>query len=336
MSSHSQQTTTSSNNNFTMMLLYQISAYLQSLEELLFGLPLFLAPDYFFNPDDGLLVLRPFHHTSLASDHLDVATQISLAGAGASMLTFFFTRLLLVETKSEKILFSRMKLVNDLLLLPVIVHSAFFDKSGIFDQQTFTMLADFKLLCIALNLGSHRRHLDGQRTTNGYSMAARLVLLYCLPVGILLYALPGFFAPGKSLASYYTKTPLEQNTFDALEKFAIRFEGSQIVGFLPLYWEATKMTNFAYKTGVIFMVLYLFVFMRGILDRSGYCDLEVWKGNFVLHLVVLSLSWNLSRTSMETFALFKSYPPVDDTDDKLLQEDTLPKLRKESVHEKTD
>jgi hypothetical protein len=323
------------NKQHPMKLLYRISVFLQVAEELLFGIPLFLAPDLFFNADNGLVLLRPFRHTSLDSGHLDIATQISLAGAGASMLTFLICRLLVAETDTEKAFVSRMKIINDLMLFPVIIHSAFFEKSGFFDVHVFMMLANFKLFSIVLNLNSLRVPTAGQRTTDGYSMGARLILLYCLPVGILLYATPNLFAPGAVLSSFYTKTPLGKDAFDALETFAIRLEGSQLLGFLPLFWDATKMPHFAYKTCVIFMTFYLFIFMRGILDRSGYCDLEVWKGNFVLHLVVLSFAWSLSRTKFEDFTPFKTYPRILETK-KQSVDGILPELKTEPLHEKVE
>jgi hypothetical protein len=319
-----------------MKLISDFIASVQAMEDLFLGLPLFLAPDYFFNPSKGWLEIRPFRHTTLESDHFDIVTQISLAGAGASLLTMFLARFVVAETTQERILLIKMKLISDLMLFPVIIYSAFFETSGFFDQQVFIILANYKLLSIALNLDVlRRRRAPGQRKTTGRSMGARLILLYSIPVGLLLYATPSLFAPGALLSSYYRETPLRNGAFDALETFAIRFEGSQILGFLGLYWEATKMTRLAYRTSVIFMTLYVFVFLRGLLDESGYCNLDVWKGNFVLHLLVLSLAWNLSRTKIEDFFPFKTYPHVIATEE-ALSADTLPELKTEPSTENAE
>lgn len=313
-----------------MKLLHQISILVQVAEELIIGLPLFVSPDSFFDTDNGLSLLRPFRHTSLDSGHLDIATQISFAGAGASMLTFLICRLLVAKTNAEKAFVSKMKLINDLMFLPVIIHAALFEDSGFFDPPVLMMLANFKLFSIVFNLNSLRVRTGSQRTTNGYSMGARVILLYCIPVGILLYVFPGFFAPGAASEPFYTETPFGNDSFDALETFAIRFEGSQLLGFLPLLWDATKMNQFAYKTGIIFMVFHLFVFVRGMLDRSGYCDLNVWKGNFLLHLVVMSIAWNLSRTKFEDFSPLKTYPHIREAKQQSI-ETVVPDLKTEEA-----
>jgi hypothetical protein len=95
------------------------------------------------------------------------------------------------------------------------------------------------------------------------------------------------------------------------------------------------MTRLAYRTSVIFMILYVFVFLRGVLDESGYCNRDVWKGNFVLHLLVLSLAWNLSRTRIEDFFPLKTYPHVIASEGPL-SADTLPELKTEPSTENAE
>jgi hypothetical protein len=316
-----------------MIGLNKVSFYLQGFEEIFMGLPLFLAPDFYFNAEDGLIVFRPFRHTSLDSDHMDTMTQISLAGAGATMLTLLSCRLWLAESTAQLALISRMKLLSDLMLLPVIINTTFFEYNDFVDRKTFMLLANFKVLLITLNyftMKLHRSESQEQGVTNGQSMGAQVIMWYALPMALLLYIFPGCLAPGAF--SYYLKTPLADNTFDPVEKFAIRFEGSQIVGFLPLFWNAAKNPAFAYKTGLVFMTLYVNVFLRGVMDKTGSCNLNIWKGNFVLHLLVISLAWNFKKTRLESFAPLKTFPHIGEFESKS-DEDTLPpNLKSEELH----
>lgn len=299
-----------------MKALRHLSVFLEVAEELLVGLPLFVAPDYFFNADDGFVPFRPFHHTSLQSDHLDIATQISLAGAGASMLTILCARFFLSRSSAENAIIPRMKLISHLLLLPVLVNSAFFEYNDFIDRKIFLLFTNWKLFSILCNFFSIERvESKGRQVMNGQSLGAQVIFWYALPIALFLYIAPEIFQPESTFKSYsyYLKTPLEDNTFDAVEKFAIRFEGSQIIGFIPLFWDASKITSFSFKTGLTFMSFYIFVFMRGVTDHTGTANLEVWKGNFVLHLFVISLAWNLKRTKLESFISLKTYPHVDES-----------------------
>lgn len=248
------------------------------------------------------------------------------------MLTLLSCRLWLAESTAQLALISRMKLLSDLMLLPVIINTAFFEYNDFVDRKTFILLANFKLLSISLNyftMKLHRSESQGQGVTNRQSMGAQVIMWYALSMALLLYSFPGCLAPGAF--SYYLKTPLADNTFDPVEKFAIRFEGSQIVGFLPLFWDAAKTPAFAYKTGLVYMTFYVSVFLRGVMDKTGLCNLNIWKGNFVLHLLAISLAWNLTKTKLESLAPLKTFPHIVEFETKSA-EDALPSnLKREEL-----
>jgi hypothetical protein len=89
-------------NTNKMEMLLNLIFYGPALEEGLFGLLFFLAPDYFFNPQDGVLPLHAITKTYMETNHADKTMQICLAGAGASMLTLFVFRVGLAKTKIKK------------------------------------------------------------------------------------------------------------------------------------------------------------------------------------------------------------------------------------------
>jgi hypothetical protein len=294
-----------------MKLLFDLAYYAAAYEEGIMGLFLWVAPDYFFNPDNGAVPLRGLFKTSMESNHLDKASEICLAGAGASLLGLVLARLFLAETRAEKMVVEKMKLTADLATLPLLIQNAFFDHSGIFNHQLFMLFVIFKSLNVLAQLAAMsswkgvKKEEESHIVISGPSTAAFLVAaLYSAPFAVLLYLYPESFAPGATFA-YYLQTPREDNTFDALATWCLRYEGACLLAFIPLLWECGRIPRFALRSGLWTLALYAFVFNRGAVDKTGYADTHTYKGQLILHLTLsIAVMWQLSKAKFEN-VIFK-------------------------------
>jgi hypothetical protein len=138
-------------NATTMTNLNDILAF---LEEGLFGLTLYLAPDFFYNPANGVVLplFHPIVKTSLETNHLDVPSQIALCVFGATILTGFLSRLFLCKTPKQRTLLAKMKLLSGLAKLPVWVHVAWINPDDIFAQNVWIAMIFFKITSLLLQL----------------------------------------------------------------------------------------------------------------------------------------------------------------------------------------
>jgi hypothetical protein len=295
-----------------MTLLFDLVYYAAAYEEGMMGLLLWVAPDYFFNPDNGAVPLRGLFKTSMKSNHLDKASEICLAGAGASLLGLVLARLFHAETRAEKVALEKMKLTADLATLPLLIQNAFFDHSGIFNHQLFMVFVILKSLYLMAQLSSWRgvkkeeNEGESHLVMNGPSTAAFVAALYSAPFAVLLYVFPELFAPGATFA-YYLQTSLEDNTFDALATWCLRYEGACLLAFIPLLWECGRMPRFALQSGLSTLALYALVFNRGAVDKTGYADTHTYKGQMILHVTLITAIWQLSKAKFK-FSLSASRP----------------------------
>ena len=287
-----------------MKLIFDLVYYAAAYEEGIMGLFLWVAPDYFFNPENGAVPIRGLFKTSMESNHLDKASEICLAGAGASLLGLVLARLFLAETRAEKMALEKMKLTADLATLPLLIQNAFFDHSGIFNHQLFMLFVILKSLYVMAQLSSWKGvkkeedEEESHMVMNGPSTAAFVAALYSAPFAVLLYLYPELFAPGATFA-YYSQTPLEDNTFDALATWCFRYEGACLLAFTPLLWECGRMPRFALRSGLWTLALYAFVFNRGAVDKTGYADTRTYKGQLILHLTLITVMWHLSKAKFK-------------------------------------
>jgi hypothetical protein len=294
-----------------MKFLFDLAYYAAAYEEGIMGLFLFFAPDYFFNPDNGTVPLRGLFKTSMESNHLDKASEICLAGAGASLLGLVISRLYLAETRAEKMVLEKMKLTVDLATLPLLIQNAFFDHAGIFNHQLFMLFVILKSLNVLAQQAAMRswkgvkKEEESHMVMTGPSTAAFVGALYSAPFAVLLYLYPELFAPGATF-SYYLQTPREDNTFDALATWCLRYEGACLLAFIPLLWECGRIPRFALRSGLWTLALYAFVFNRGAMDKTGYADTHTYKGQLILHLTLtVVLMWQLSKAKFEK-VIFKT------------------------------
>jgi hypothetical protein len=290
-----------------MKLLFDLAYYAAAYEEGIMGLFLWVAPDYFFNPENGVVPLRGLFRTSMESNHLDKASEICLAGAGASLLGLVLARLFLAETRAEKMALEKMKLTADFATLPLLIQNAFFDHSGIFNHQLFMLFVIIKSLNVLTQLAAmsswkgvkkEENKEESHMVMSGPSTAAFVAALYSAPFAVLLYLYPGLFAPGATFA-YYSQTPLEDNTFDALATWCLRYEGACLLAFIPLLWECGRLPRFALRSGLWTLALYAFVFNRGAVDKTGYADTRTYKATLILHLTLTAVMLKLSKAKFE-------------------------------------
>jgi len=291
---------------------------LTTLDQGLLGLTLFVAPDYFWNPADGLLPSFATK-TALESNHFAAGDKVALMGSGATMLSFLIYHFFFMKSEADKRVFMRVKLFGFMAKLILFAHTAFVNESDMFNKPFFAFFTAVKLysaLMLSTALLTTKPGKEEPFTLpKGTQLAMLFSLVYTLFWASVLTFFPNTVSPNGSLP-FIAKTGMEDNSFDDLQTFLIRFEGANMFCVLAFLFKMTTTPLQVDKLGDVCGLLWAFVFLKGVLDTSGLCNRKVYALQLLFHLVVTyttSSSWGpckVQKTVPKKAAMKKEGKPV--------------------------
>ena len=259
---------------------------LTTLDEGVFGLTFFLAPDYFWNPVDG--VLPSFAQmTEPESNHLDTITRIALMGSGATMLSFLLFHLLFLKGEADKRVFLRVKLVAYLARLVLFVHTAL-HPSEMLNREFFAFAAmataGMILWILTALLNTNVVGSDKMKKATMADFLGLFQIGYALLWAIILIVSPTGLSPDGAIP-YVLQTETEENSFDALQLVAFRFQGANLLCVAVLLWDYPPPESLS-NWGLSYSFLYWLVFLIGSLDETGILNKSAYIGQLLLQSFV--------------------------------------------------
>jgi hypothetical protein len=267
------------------------------------GVTLLFAPDYFWNPQDGVLrSLGFFPKTGLIeSNRFDFCSQINWRFIGASFLALALSHFLMKE-EADKRRFIRMKIAMSLTMLVLAISKVFVNPPELLGRPFVRFLGATSLLQI-LGLGAVLYRLKPIKTTTKKAEEERappavVLLMGCFFLYTLFFALmlcvkPDMFAPGGAMA-YDVKIEEEGDAMDEMVEFTTRFQGACVCAWLvptmetivnPTIHNVRKCCQFAAIVGA----LYTFCFLFGVFDTTGHAIKNAYIIQTAVEVVVTGL-----------------------------------------------
>jgi hypothetical protein len=277
-----------------------ISNIITSVEKGVYGLTLFFAPDYFWNPQDGVLRSLGFiTKTGLESNHIDFCSQINLRLVGANCLGIALGHFLMKE-EADKRRFIRLKIAMSLTILVLTLSKLFVDAPELLGKPFVGFLAASSLLQI-VGLGTVLYSLKPivtikkteERAPPAFVVLLGVLFLYTLFFGLLLFGKPDMFAPGGPMA-YDVKIEEEGDAMHEIVEFTTRLQGACVCAFLvptmetivdPTIHNVGKTCQLA----AIPNVLLTFVLLLGVFDTTGHAIKNAYTIQTAVELVVVVL-----------------------------------------------
>ena len=263
---------------------------LTTLHQGLLGLALYLAPDYFWNPDDGILPSLATR-TSLESNHFTKMDKLVLMGSGATMLSFLIFHLFFMKDEADKRTFMRVKLVSYIAKLVLLAHTAFVNESDMFNKE-FLALITAVHFCAVLWLSAAlfttkppKKDRQVVRTKQAQFINLFTIVYTVFWATILMFATELLSPSGPF--PFTAKTGTDDNTFDALQIFVRRFEGTNLICTLAYIWNFSTTPDQMEKLNRTDMLLYTLVFVLGALDTTGFCHTKVYTMQLLFHLIAI-------------------------------------------------
>jgi len=269
---------------------------LTTLDQGLFGLTLFLAPNYFWNPVDGLFPSFA-KATALESNLFDTLTRMFLMGSGATMTSFLLFHLFFMKNETDKTTFLHVKLVAYLARFVLFVHTAFFNPSEMLNKEFFAFAASATggmvlwtldaLLCTSAV--KHKPHkATNRRTASALFGLSRLT--FTLLCAIILIFFPVMLSP-KGALPFVLQISTEDDNFDALQLVAARFQGTNLLCVAALLWDfpdppPKDLTYWSF----IYSFLYWLVFLIGCLDETGILSKKAYIGQLSVQSAIFAVA----------------------------------------------
>ena len=276
-----------------------LSSVLASAEHLLSGLFVFVAPDMFMNPDDGLLrSVSCVRETSLETNHIDPINSIKMMAYGAGLLSFAGAQFLASSRLDKRALLTS-KLYLETLTLLALLHTLFNMEETSMLNPTFVGFFAGVAATDILWLADDILHFfkakedDVPRTPAKASHLATVVLslLYVTFYGISNIFRPEAFAPDGPMA-FYEKTPLEDGvTLDEVAVVHSKLEGAVLLAYafsmleLLVFDRSVERIRWNNTFALVSGMLYLVVFCRAVLDTSGYVKNRKFLQTILVHCV---------------------------------------------------
>jgi hypothetical protein len=284
------------------MSLLDISNIITSVEKGIFGLTFLLVPDYFWNPQDGVLSsLGFFPKTGLESNHIDVGSQIGLRLVGANLLALALGHFIMKE-EADKRRFIRLKISMSLTILVLAFSKIFLNPPELLGKPFVGSLAAMSLLQI-LGLGTMLYGLKPIKTTikkteeerapPAFVVLLGFLFLYTLFFVLMLCFKPDIFSPEGAMA-FAVKIEEEGDAKYEIVEFTARLQGACLCAFLvptmetivdPTIHNVRKCCQLA----AIVCALYTFGFMFGVFDTTGHSIKNVYILQTAVQVVVTGL-----------------------------------------------
>lgn len=294
-----------SNQKRNNQILFQLSASLMGI----LGFTLFVDPDFFWNPVDGVMPFKFTRDTFLESNHLDESTKFSLRGSGSFMFTACFLAPLFA---SKAMMESKAALRH--LSIRFAAHACCFayatwDANPQLVTPFFAIMTLVKAIpALWLWRASHDDKLPDAPKSQEPRLSKQLfyvTLVWVLPWALVLCFRPDEFAPKGRLPLVHHS---EFTQFDGLQKFAHCFLGTHYLAALVIEYD--KMVNHIQLgwDSVVSLAANAWAFVPALCDTTGYIDIPKYTAVLVLHLVFTLFVTHLVRQDLAKTAASGSAP----------------------------
>lgn len=323
------------------------------------GATLFFAPDYFWNPEDGVLPIPQLVTDEALDHHFDAPTKIRFRASGAVMLGAALYHMFFLndgEKGAEERAFLRYKMGLFASHSVIMLHTAFYIPYTeiFFDQKLLIILAFIKScfvlwLGVALARSEHPREPIMKEFSSG-SLALLLSMAYYIPYAVMLIWTPDIFSahgalhyyverPSSLLASAYDISD-KTSGFNIMQTFTSRYAGASFLPYLTFLLDLFTVPLHVVQLIMVGMCLIVAVIITALTDPSGVASKKAYGMALLVHSLVLFAVWKLAHSKKaKPNSTTKLYRP----EEKLVSESkkavkgkaaSVPPLAQEKGHQK--